>query len=159
MSSITDAIQQLKENNVEDLTVSNSATYSDKEWKHFFRALKRNTSLKTLNLSGNQFGEFGSRKLRKSLKKNSTLKTLILESVTLGDYGAKKISRALKKNTSLTTLILFGNQIENYGAKKLKGALKKNSTLTTLELGNNLISESKYIEEIKEFLKRNGGSQ
>ncbi|KFH69340.1 hypothetical protein MVEG_04154 [Podila verticillata NRRL 6337] len=96
--------------------------------------LKTNSTLTTLDLTGNSIGNNGAQALAEALMTNSTLTTLNLEGNNIGDKGAQALTEALKTNSTLTTLNLEGNNIGDKGAQALAEALKTNSTLTTLNL-------------------------
>ena len=110
--------------------------------KYIFYALKENTSLTTLYLRDNNIGAAGAKYIADALKENTSLTTLYLSSNNIGDAGAKYIADALKENTSLTTLDLFGNNIGDAGAKDIAEALKVNTSLTSLDLINNNIGSA-----------------
>ena len=103
----------------------------------FSQALAVNTSLTTLNLSGNCIGPEGATSLSQALALNTSLTTLDLSVNGIRPEGATLLFRALAVNTSLTTLNLSGNSIGAEDATSLSQALAVNTSLTTLDLSDN----------------------
>ena len=58
-------------------------------------ALKNNTSLKNLDLSGNNIGDDGAKAIAEALKKNTSLKSVNLSWCDIGDDGIEAIAEAL----------------------------------------------------------------
>ena len=79
--------------------------------------------------------------IAQALRSNSTLTTLDLSGNKIEDTGATAIAEALKSNFTLTTLDLHGNEIEDKGAAAIAHALIYNSILTTLSLQYNDVSK------------------
>ena len=127
-------------------------------------ALKVNSSLTSLNLTGNNYigGATGATAIADALKVNSSLTGLSLNSTFIGDTGAIAIADALKVNSSLTGLSLEYNSIRSSGGTAIADALKVNSSLRTLSLtnttkeapGNNYIGDTGAIA-IADALKLN----
>jgi Ran GTPase-activating protein (RanGAP) involved in mRNA processing and transport len=119
----------------------------DTEWQHvvkdFARALEKNATLKTLNLSGTHVTFIMD--LVVALQRNKSLLSLNLSGVAVGGYPdeAQGIKQALNVYVSLETLNLSGNYIKSFD---LAPAFKKNPTLTSLDLSDNLISEDGVVE-------------
>ena len=84
-----------------------------------------------------------------SLKINSTLKELNLNGNEIGSMGAESIGDALKSNTSLEILRLVRNGIGDTGAISLGDGLKENSSLQILELQNNEIGVAGSLQLLK----------
>ncbi|MBL0941972.1 MAG: SEL1-like repeat protein [Alphaproteobacteria bacterium] len=120
------------------------------------QALQHNTSLRTLDLRGNQIEEEGMRVLTGVLKHNATLTNLYLSNNEIGREGMKMSTRVpgyyerwIKRSSMfaellhpysiLQTLDLKGNKIWAMGVKMMCEALKNNSTLTILKLQGNKI--------------------
>ncbi|XP_067050400.1 NLR family CARD domain-containing protein 3-like isoform X2 [Acropora muricata] len=102
-------------------------------------ALRVNTSLTSLDLSGNSIGSKGASSLSEVLRVNTSLTSLCLTDNSIGAEGASSLSEALRVNTSLTSLDLRVNSIGDEGANSLSKALKVNTTLTSLDLYFNSI--------------------
>ncbi|CAF3354517.1 unnamed protein product [Rotaria socialis] len=107
------------------------------EVQHLINALKHNTALAKVILSGHCIGVDGAKRFADILRINKTIITLDLICAEINEEGAKHLAFPLLDNTTLTTLDLSSNAIRNSGAYHLACALRKNSTLTTLDLGHN----------------------
>jgi Ran GTPase-activating protein (RanGAP) involved in mRNA processing and transport len=95
--------------------------------------LCHNTSLTSLNLSGNGIGDYGARRIASALAKNSTLRTLSLAKNLIGPLGAIEIAHMIKHNVGLTSLDISKNHIRFSGAIEIASALKQNHRFTFLE--------------------------
>ncbi|XP_015756490.1 PREDICTED: uncharacterized protein LOC107335955 [Acropora digitifera] len=118
-------------------------------------ALKVNTSLTSLHLSGNRIKDEGAKSLSEALRVNTSVTSLdlnwnsitdegansLFEALRIKDEGANSLSEALRVNTSLTSLRLSGNQIKDEGAHSLSEALRVNTSLTSLGLNWNSIAD------------------
>ena len=71
---------------------------------HVFKALCNNTSLKTLDVSGNKLGMEGSVALAEMLSCNKSLTELSIGGCRISKAGLREIARGLLQNTSLKTL-------------------------------------------------------
>ncbi len=98
--------------------------------------LQRNSTLEVLHLSGNdQVSDTGAFFIAESLKRNSSLRELNLGRCGIGDEGVKSLSDALVENDSLKRLDLDSNDgITERGLSALTECLKTNSGLVTLWL-------------------------
>lgn len=113
-------------------------------------ALRSNTRLLALNLSGNNIGDVGAEALAKALygptdsvvfddyESRSALQSLDLSRNNIGDGGAYALAEALQHNTSLKSLDLSFNEISFRGVVKLLQRLDGNLTLERLNLAGNL---------------------
>lgn len=102
-------------------------------------ALRENATLTTLNVSHNVLGPTGAAELASALRDNTTLMTLNLSYNVIGAAGAKELAVVLRENPTLTTLMMSNNVLGVRGAKEMASALRVNKTLTTLDLGDNVI--------------------
>ena len=100
----------------------------------FTKALKVNTSLTRVDLSGNNIGDPGAISLARTLQRNTTLHNVCLSRIQMKDAGASALAKALTVNTSLTRLDLSSNNIGDPGAISLARALQRNSTLESVNL-------------------------
>lgn len=100
----------------------------------FNEALKKNTTLTTLELSCNTISTWIIIAIATALEINNTLTTLILSFNDVGYHGAKAIAKAVKINKTLTLLDLRCCNIGYDGAIAIAEAVKKNKTLTLLDL-------------------------
>ena len=106
------------------------------------QVLKANSSLTSLDLSGNAIRQSGASCLSDALIANSSLTSLCLSGNEIGDDGASCLSQALIANSSLTTLDLSRCSISQSGASCLSHALEANSSLRYFDLSQNSIGEN-----------------
>lgn len=126
-------------------------------------ALKINTTLKFLDLEGNDIGEEGVKAIFEALKTNTTLTNLSLRNNSFSmisidsDSSVTAIAGALKTNTTLKFLDLEGNDISVEGLQAIAGALKFNTSITDIRLDyNNIgVEGQEALAEIKTYLERN----
>ncbi len=119
------------------------------------KALKGNTTLKTLDLGGNAIDAEGAVALAEALKGNTILTTLHLNENAIGEEGAVALANALKFNTNLRTLYLISCSLDTGDAALLADALRANTTLTSLNLSLNSQVDWEIREEIEELLEKN----
>uniref|UniRef100_A0A8C4HQ73 Leucine rich repeat containing 45 n=1 Tax=Dicentrarchus labrax TaxID=13489 RepID=A0A8C4HQ73_DICLA len=95
-----------------------------------------NTTVKVLDLKGNNLRFKGAEVLGKLLARNKTLHRLVLEWNALGvwDEAFSLFCEGLASNSVLTQLDLRNNQINHHGAAELALALKRNNTVEVLDL-------------------------
>ncbi|XP_028423384.1 leucine-rich repeat-containing protein 45 isoform X2 [Perca flavescens] len=95
-----------------------------------------NTTVKVLDLKGNNLRSTGAEMLGKLLARNNTLRRLVLEWNALGvwDEAFSLFCDGLASNSVLTQLDLRNNQINHHGASELALALKRNTTVQVLDL-------------------------
>ncbi|CAF1561948.1 unnamed protein product [Didymodactylos carnosus] len=108
-------------------------------------ALQDNTTLETLELSGNRLSDKGIHSLTQILAvNNSTLKKLYFGSNGITDRGALYIAQFLRNNRALTRLDLSFNEIGDIGVQRLARVLAHfNTTLIQLNLSwNKSVSDS-----------------
>ena len=96
------------------------------------RALKSNGSLQSISFSSNNLKENSAKFVFKFLKKNESIKTIQL--TLLKENELKFFFKNVKKNDKLTKLILKRNQIGTIGALKISQYLNSNQNLTFLDL-------------------------
>lgn len=139
------------------------------------KALKNNSSVTDIDLSGNIIGNENLNYFSELLKENSSLKTINLSSNIFTSPLLQSLSNSLQFNNSLTSLNLSTNKFENFdflfdifklnsslkevylrntnlnptGMKFLSQSLLFNSAIELLHLGNNILNEChEYLEEI-----------
>ena len=120
-----------------EITANGAATIAD--------GLRDNTTLETLELSGNQLRDKGIYHLTQVLAThNSTLQKLYCGTNGITDHGAQYIAQLLKKNRVLTRLDLSFNEIGDRGVRRIANALAHfNTSLVQLNLSwNKSISEA-----------------
>lgn len=99
-----------------------------------YPALKKNFSLKELNLMGNSIGEEGSEYIASYLETNNTLEILNLQDNHIGEKGVIAIASALRSNYILKDLNLSKNKCGDPGVAALGVILKSNNSLEYLNL-------------------------
>ncbi|NWQ79835.1 LRC45 protein, partial [Columbina picui] len=104
--------------------------------KLLLHGLCSNTTVRSLDLKGNNLRTVGAEALGKLLRQNKSIRSLILEWNSLGvwEEGFSFFCQGLGANTSLQRLDLRNNQINHQGAGELAMALKQNSSLQELDL-------------------------
>ncbi|XP_071781085.1 leucine-rich repeat-containing protein 45 [Centroberyx gerrardi] len=109
---------------------------SEEGAKVLLTGLCGNTTVKVLDLKGNNLRSTGAEVLGKLLARNKTLRRLVLEWNALGmwDEAFSVFCEGLASNGALTQLDLRNNQINHNGASELALSLKRNSTLEVLDL-------------------------
>ncbi|KAF5900763.1 leucine-rich repeat-containing protein 45 isoform X1, partial [Clarias magur] len=109
---------------------------SEEGVKLLLKGLCSNTTVKLLDLKGNNLRGAGAEALGKVLVRNKTLQRLVLEWNALGmwEEGFSVFCEGLASNSSLIHLDLRNNQINHQGAVEISLALKRNSVLRELDL-------------------------
>lgn len=105
-------------------------------------ALQSNTTLTRLALGYNYIGAKGASALAKLLASNTSLSWLNLWSNNMGDEGVAALADALKANNTLTGIILNENNIWSAGATALAESLRTNAALVSLDLEGNRIDDA-----------------
>ncbi|XP_071092357.1 F-actin-uncapping protein LRRC16A-like isoform X5 [Haliotis cracherodii] len=102
MLSVLDPVVQLiqeEESSLESLSLADSRLRADTAY--IINALGSNTSLVTIDLSGNLMGDIGARMLAKALQINTRLRTILWDKNSTTAQGFEDIAEALEKNFSL----------------------------------------------------------
>ncbi|CAF1411471.1 unnamed protein product, partial [Adineta steineri] len=99
-----------------------------------YHLVQNNTTLTTLNLSDNLFGNKGTLYLSNVLQSSTALTTLWINNNHIGIEGAQYLSNALKTNTTLMILFLHNNHIQSQGAQYLSDALQNNKEFKIMAL-------------------------
>ncbi|XP_043086865.1 leucine-rich repeat-containing protein 45 [Puntigrus tetrazona] len=109
---------------------------SEEGAKLLLNGLCSNTTVKVLDLKGNNMRGTGAEALGQLLVRNKTLRRLVLEWNALGmwEEGFAVFCEGLASSASLTQLDLRNNQINHQGAAELCVSLKRNGTLQDLDL-------------------------
>ncbi|KFV78195.1 Leucine-rich repeat-containing protein 45, partial [Struthio camelus australis] len=104
--------------------------------KLLLHGLCSNTTVKSLDLKGNNLRIVGAEALGKLLRQNKSIRSLILEWNSLGmwEEGFSFFCQGLGANSFLQRLDLRNNQINHQGAGELAMALKQNASLQELDL-------------------------
>ncbi|WVR04933.1 hypothetical protein IAU60_001945 [Kwoniella sp. DSM 27419] len=122
------------------------------------QVLKRNRTLKVLNLSDNRIDSTGLTVLAEALKYNSTLETLDLSSNPCcgsGGEGVATLRTAFTVNTALKRLFLADTGLTTDGAIALAEFLPESRSLLHLDLTSNPAIETAGILAISVGLKSN----
>eukprot|EP00667_Euglena_gracilis_P029289 EG_transcript_38535 len=123
---------------------------------HLATALKDNTSLQSIDLSGNDIGDDGTAFLADALKGNTTLKEINLDQNVIGPEGAVHLNALLKGNTTLHSISLADNVLGSTGAAHVAAALRTNATLQRLEVGGQDDIDDETLQLIADLLQVNG---
>ncbi|KAM9222458.1 leucine-rich repeat-containing protein 45 [Leptosomus discolor] len=109
---------------------------SEEGVKLLLHGLCSNTTVKSLDLKGNNLRTVGAEALGKLLRQNKSIRSLILEWNSLGvwEEGFSFFCQGLGANSFLQRLDLRNNQINHQGAGELAVALKQNASLQELDL-------------------------
>ncbi|XP_066836496.1 leucine-rich repeat-containing protein 45 isoform X2 [Anser cygnoides] len=109
---------------------------SEEGVKLLLHGLCSNTTVKSLDLKGNNLRTMGAEALGKLLRQNKSIRSLILEWNSLGvwEEGFSFFCQGLGANNVLQRLDLRNNQINHHGAGELAMALKRNASLQELDL-------------------------
>ena len=110
------------------------------------------STIKKLDLSKNNIGAEGVKRLASLLLVNKSLQTLDLSGNNISDLGLESLATSFKINTTLRTILLNDNTISDHGAKKLVDALEYNNTIERVDLCRNKIN-SHVVDEIKVILR------
>ncbi|NXL59568.1 LRC45 protein, partial [Chordeiles acutipennis] len=104
--------------------------------KLLLHGLCSNTTVRSLDLKGNNLRTEGAEALGKLLRQNKSIRSLILEWNSLGvsEEGFSFFCQGLKANNFLQRLDLRNNQINHQEAGELAMALKQNASLQELDL-------------------------
>ena len=117
-------------------------------------AIKDNVLLTSLDLSGGSINDQGAKAIAKAIEGNSTLEVLGLLNNNIGDEGAKSLAEVIKNNKTLKKIELWRNNIRDEGAKYLSEALNINKNLTELGLYDNKVG-AKGLTALAEAMKNN----
>lgn len=122
--------------------------------KSLYGAIKKDKSIKILNLSNTMMGKEGVKIISKLLLDNKTLESIDISSNDLGLEGIKSISEVLKNNSTIKTLNVSNNHLYLEGIRFLSESLRSNNTITDLNISYNNIGEE-GMKNISRLLKNN----
>jgi hypothetical protein len=150
-------LAEMLEHNItlEVLDLSDNASISAQGIKSLAKALEKNKTLKSLNLSGTNIKQQACEALGKMLKANTTLKMLVIDGTgfhKFGDNGVKALKAGLELNTSLTELSIAYNGITSVGADSLARILENNSTIKTFNVSGNCFGPAGMLPLMKMLL-------
>ncbi|CAG5122911.1 unnamed protein product, partial [Candidula unifasciata] len=104
-------------------------------------ALRDNTTLDRLDISGNWIGAEGSRFICRLLEENDSITNLALNDNKIGSDGGLYVAKMIQVNTGLRRLDLSGNALDDKCAEALALALESNKNLRELNLSHNNFTE------------------
>ena len=133
-------LQALREPSTTSI-IANGKSIRDDDMVEIAAALRDNSTVISLWLGDNLFGEAGVTSLAAAVRGNRTLTTLDLWKNDIGDAEAAILAEALQENRTLTSLCLRSNSIGDTGARALAAALQHNSTMKILDLSDNQIGK------------------
>uniref|UniRef100_F6TQY0 Leucine rich repeat containing 45 n=1 Tax=Ornithorhynchus anatinus TaxID=9258 RepID=F6TQY0_ORNAN len=109
---------------------------SEEGAKLLLYGLCSNTTVRSLDLKGNNLRAVGAEALGRLLRQNGSIQSLTLEWNNLGTWeeGFSALCAGLGVNPALRRLDLRNNQIDHRGAEELAAALRANSRLQELDL-------------------------
>ena len=124
-------------------------TVTDRSEQALFNMLKKNTTVKGLNLSGNtSLGDTGIKCISEGISQSTTLILLNVRNCGITASGAKHLLQMLSQNQSLQSLNIGANHIGDQGISNIPGALKSNKTLRELLIPHCGITDEKPISEV-----------
>jgi hypothetical protein len=112
--------------------------------------LKENSTIKRIDLCGNNVGPDGAKHIASALKENTTLNSLALTNTQLGDEGVKYICDALKVNTGLIYVSMGYNNVTQIGCESICEMIKCNTTLNLLHTSDYEINSHSIINALKD---------
>ena len=111
---------------------------SDDGMARLATALQANTTMKILDISGNDgIAVNGAKSLGRALSVNSSLEELDISDTSIGDEGVAHIANALQTNTTMKVLNVEHCDISGKGAESLARALTPSSSLEELYISDN----------------------
>ncbi|XP_061173123.1 leucine-rich repeat-containing protein 74A-like [Saccostrea echinata] len=96
-------------------------------------------TLKELDISNNNFGEYGGKLIGEAIGNNDTIETLNISWNGFGFNGAKAIAKGLEENTCLKSLDISWNGLEDHGSELIATATSINDVMINLNLSANRI--------------------
>ena len=105
---------------------------------------KNNKTLVQLVVNHCEFHSNGAKSIGNMLKKNKTLKFLNISDNPIGDDGISAVASGIKTNTStaLIELNISGCEFHSEGIKSIAAVLKSNKTLKSLNLSENHVGNN-----------------
>ena len=145
-----------------DVAVNNVAVDGAREGvRALTRALERNTTLRVLNLRGNDLTPEMAGDVAEMLLENETLRVVNVGYNKIYNEGAWELSEALSENAGLRGLDIQRNEISDDGAAHVRGLLEANEKLSEVDMRSNMLSPETVDEfgEIFEHGSTAGGSR
>ncbi len=126
---------------IDTLELVNNVNHGDECAILIADVIKANKKITTVKYSGNGCTSAAARTFAGLLRENTTLKSLWLGPDNFGDEGAKLLADALANNTGLESLTMTICNLGDLCIPPFVEALKVNKTLKTLDLKNNTIGD------------------
>jgi len=124
-----------------DLAVNNAGGDCERGGiRALMKALERNTSLRMLNLRGNDLTPEHAGDVAEMLCENVTLTQLNVGYNKIYNEGAWELAEALSENPSLLGLDIQRNEISDDGAEWIRGLLAANSIIEEVDMRSNQLS-------------------
>ena len=124
-----------------DLAVNNCAVDGERTGvRTLMKALETNTSLRMLNLRGNDLTSDVAGDIAEMLLENNTLTQLNVGYNKIYNDGAWELCEALSENTGLRGLDLQRNEISDEGGKHVETLLNVNSVVREVDMRSNMLS-------------------
>ena len=124
-----------------DLAVNNAGGDGERGGiRALMKALETNTSLRMLNLRGNDLTPEHAGDVAEMLCENVTLTQLNVGYNKIYNEGAWELAEALSENPSLLGLDIQRNEISDDGAEWIRGLLAANSTIEEVDMRSNQLS-------------------
>ncbi|KAK7492243.1 hypothetical protein BaRGS_00016540, partial [Batillaria attramentaria] len=118
-------VLQEEESGLESLSLADSKLKQDTAC--VINALGSNTSLREIDLSGNQMGDYGARMLSKALQINTHLHTVVWDKNAITAQGFEDIAEALEKNYTLAKMpFLLQPERTEAALQKVERLLQRN---------------------------------
>ncbi|CAI5730061.1 unnamed protein product [Hyaloperonospora brassicae] len=143
-TGVQDLLQKLADPlTATSLYVMRMRALSDADVVQLAQAIRTNTLLRALYMSGHDLGPLGVQAFADCLATNTTLQHVCLGSETLGDAALRLLCAGLARNTrsALEVWDLEFKSLGSDGASAIAELLKTNETLTTLTLSRNPIGD------------------
>lgn len=122
---------------------------------YFAQGLQVNTTLQTLNIASNNFGDEGVKNIAQLMAAHGYhLQHFDLSNNFISDEVGCLLAEGLLSNSSLVTLSLSDNTLTDKAGQALLDSVKLHPTLSKVDLSKNLIP-IKYILEIKKHCDTN----
>ena len=154
-TNILDILKSLENNEfLKTLDISLNDNFNAEDAKSLAVALKKITSLTSLNISG-IFSDNAGIQCIKAILKIKTLTTLDISRNSFGSEDIRALFDALKENTTLTALRISDCGLNALSAAHIAAAIKSKSILTKLDISNNCDLGPSVIKCIADALKNN----
>jgi Ran GTPase-activating protein (RanGAP) involved in mRNA processing and transport len=138
-----------------DVAVNNCAADGDREGvRALMRALERNTTLRVLNLRGNDLTPEIAGDVAEMLLENETLRVVNVGYNKIYNEGAWELAEALSENAGLRGLDIQRNEISDEGGAHVRGLLEANEKLSEVDMRSNMLSPEVVDEFGKVFGER-----